>query len=237
LFASLVMMPLFLQTLVGYTSQVAGLAISPAGLMLLIEMPIIGQLTTKIQARYLIAFGWYCLAIAMYYSTKRIDLQISFSAAVWLRVAQIVGIGFLFVPISLAAYTGIPAEKNNAVAGMINFMRNIGSSVGTSMVTTLLARRSQFHQDVLVGYARPDNPNFQNALDGLTQTLTHSGVGLTEARGQALARIYQAVQAQASSLAYIDTFMVLAVASTIMVFLAFTLKRNDPSSRGEVHME
>ena len=237
LFASLVMMPLFLQTLVGYTSQVAGLAISPAGLMLLIEMPIIGQLTTKIQARYLIAFGWSCLAIAMYYSTKRIDLQISFSAAVWLRVAQIVGIGFLFVPISLAAYTGIPAEKNNAVAGMINFMRNIGSSVGTSMVTTLLARRSQFHQEVLVGYARPDNPNFQNALDGLTQTLTHSGVGLTEARGQALARIYQAVQAQASSLAYIDTFMVLAVASTIMVFLAFTLKRNDPSSRGEVHME
>jgi len=237
LFASLVMMPLFLQTLVGYTSQVAGLAISPAGLMLLIEMPIIGQLTTKIQARYLIAFGWSCLAIAMYYSTKRIDLQISFSAAVWLRVAQIVGIGFLFVPISLAAYTGIPAEKNNAVAGMINFMRNIGSSVGTSMVTTLLARRSQFHQEVLVGYARPDNPNFQNALNGLTQQLAHFGLGSTEARGQALARIYEAVQAQASSLAYIDTFMVLAVASAIMVFLAFTLKRNDPSSRGEVHVE
>ena len=237
LFASLVMMPQYLQTLVGYTSMLAGLVLSGGGLLVLFEMPLVGFLTGKIQARYLIAFGWSCLAIAMYYSTKRIDLQISFSAAVWLRVAQIVGIGFLFVPISLAAYTGIPAEKNNAVAGMINFMRNIGSSVGTSMVTTLLARRSQFHQEVLVGYARPDNPNFQNALNGLTQQLAHFGLGSTEARGQALARIYEAVQAQASSLAYIDTFMVLAVASAIMVFLAFTLKRNDPSSRGEVHVE
>ena len=237
LFASLVMMPLFLQTLLGYTAQVAGLAISAGGVMLLIEMPIMGQLTTKIQARHLIAFGWFSLAIAMYYSTKRIDLQISFSAALWLRVAQVVGLGFLFVPISLAAYVGMPSEKNNAVSGMINFMRNIGSSVGTSMVTTLLARRAQFHQEILAGYTRPDNPNFQNALNGLTQQLAHSGLGATEARGQALARIYLAVQAQASGLAYIDTFMVLAVGSAIMLFLALTLKKNDPGAGGQVHAE
>ena len=78
LFSSLVLMPLFLQTLMGYTAQVAGLAISAGGLCLLIEMPIMGTLTTKIQARHLIAFGWLCLALAMFYSTKQIDLQIEF---------------------------------------------------------------------------------------------------------------------------------------------------------------
>ena len=236
-FASLVMMPLFLQTLLGYTAQTSGLAISPGGLMLLILMPIIGQLTGKIQARYLIAFGWLCLAATMYYSTKRIDLQISFTAAMWLRVAQVVGLPFLFVPITLAAYIGVPPEKNNAVAGLVNFMRNIGSSVGTSMVTTLLARRAQLHQLRLVEYARPDNPNFQNALTGLSQLGVHSGLSAPDARALALASIYQQVQLQANSLAYIDTFMVLAVLSAIMVFVAFTLRKNDPGAGGAPRLE
>src|ERR1700726_2510694 len=232
LFSSLVLMPQFLQTLLGYTSQLAGLALSAGGVVLLIEMPIMGQLTTKIQARYLIAFGWLALAIAMFYSTKRIDLQISFSAAVWLRVIQVIGLGFLFVPITLAAYVGISPEKNNAVAGIVNFMRNMGSSVGTSLVTTLIARRAQFHQATLVQYARPDNPNFQNSVNGLAQRLANSGLGAHEARVQAVARIYRGLQAQAASLAYIDTFMVLCVMAAIMFCVAFVLKKNDPGAGG-----
>ena len=237
LFSSLVIMPLFLQTLVGYTAQVAGLAISAGGLMLLLEMPIIGQLTTKVHARYLIAFGWFALSAAMYYSTKRIDLQISFNAALWLRVIQVIGLGFLFVPISLVAYVGIAPEKNNAVAGIINFMRNIGSSVGTSLVTTLLARRSQFHQEILVGYARPDNSNFRNALGGLTNYAARSGLSPHDAQAQALARLYQGIQVQAASLAYIDTFMVLAVGAGVMVLVSALLKKNDLSGAGAVHAE
>jgi MFS transporter, DHA2 family, multidrug resistance protein len=232
LFSSLVLMPQFLQTLVGYTSQLAGLALSAGGFVLLLEMPIMGQLTTKIQARYLIAFGWLALSIAMFYSTKRIDLQISFSAATWLRIAQVIGLGFLFVPITLVAYIGIMPEKNNAVAGIVNFMRNMGSSVGTSLVTTLIARRSQFHQERLVQNARVDNPNFVNAANGLAQHLANSGVGTHEAQVTAYARIYQSLQAQAASLAYIDTFMVLAVGAAIMFFLAFVLKKNDPGAGG-----
>ena len=227
LFSSLVMMPLFLQTLLGYTAQVAGLAISFGGLALLLEQPIIGQLTTKIHARYLIAFGWTCLSIAMFYSTKRIDLQVSFTAAMWLRVAQVIGLGFLFVPINLVAYVGVSPERNNSVAGIVNFMRNMGSSVGTSLVTTSLARRSQFHQNILGGYARADNPNFQNALNGLAAHLAQGGTGAHEAKAQALGRIYQAVQAQAASLAYVDTFMILAVGAACMIPLSFVLKRNE----------
>jgi MFS transporter, DHA2 family, multidrug resistance protein len=226
LFSSLVLMPQFLQTLVGYTSQLAGLALSAGGLVLLIEMPIMGQLTTKIQARYLIAFGWLSLSIAMFYSTQRIDLLISFSAATWLRIAQVIGLGFLFVPITLVAYIGIAPEKNNSVAGIVNFMRNMGSSVGTSMVTTLIARRSQFHQARLVQNARVDNPNFANAASGLSHQLATAGVGRHEAQITAYAQIYQALQNQAASLAYIDTFMVLCVGAGIMFCLAFLLKKN-----------
>jgi DHA2 family multidrug resistance protein len=234
LFSSLVLMPQFLQTLVGYTSELAGLALSAGGVVLLIEMPIMGQLTTKIQARYLIAFGWLSLAMAMFYSTKRIDLQISFSAAVWLRIIQVIGLGFLFVPITLVAYIGISPEKNNAVAGIVNFMRNMGSSVGTSLVTTLIARRAQFHQEILIDHTRADNPNFQNAVNGLSQRFAHSGLATQEAHMQAYARLYQGTQAQAASMAYIDTFMVLAVGAAIMFFLALVLKKNDPGGGGEV---
>jgi DHA2 family multidrug resistance protein len=233
LFSSLVLMPQFLQTLIGYTAEIAGFALSAGGLILLFEMPIVGKLTTMVQARRLIAFGWLAMAIAMYYSTKRIDLQISFAAATWLRVFQVVGIGFLFVPITLAAYVGIPAEKNNAVSGLVNFMRNMGSSVGTSMVTTMIARRSQFHQEILGGYVRQGNFNLQNTTSGLSQHVTISGTAAPDALRRSYALIYQQVQAQATTLAYVDTFMVLAVMAGIMFFLSFLLKKNEPGAGGE----
>jgi DHA2 family multidrug resistance protein len=228
LFSALVLMPQFLQTLLGYTSELAGLALSAGGLVLLFEMPIMGQLTTKVQARYLIAFGWFALSIAMFFSTRRIDLQLSFHAAVWLRIAQVIGLGFLFVPITLVAYVGIPPEKNNAVAGIANFMRNMGSSVGTSLVTTMIARRSQFHQARLVQNARVDNPNFVKAANALSGHLASAGLGSYRGQQQAYARIYRSLQDQAASLAYIDTFKVLAVGAVIMFLLAFVLKKNDP---------
>lgn len=227
LFSSLVLMPQFLQTLLGYTSELAGLALSAGGLILLFEMPVIGQLTRKIHARRLIAFGWLALSIAMFYSTLRIDLQLSFSAATWLRIAQVIGLGFLFVPINLAAYVGIPPEKNNAVAGIVNFMRNMGSSVGTSLVTTVLARRSQFHQLRLVENARVDNPNFANVVQGLTQHFTTAGLSRHEASATAFASIYRSLQVQSATMAYIDTFMVLAVFAAVMFFVSFFLKKND----------
>ena len=232
LFSSLVLMPQFLQTLLGYTSELAGLALSAGGLVLLIETPITGQLTTKVQARRLIAFGWVALSVAMFYSTMRIDLQMSFRAAVWLRVAQVVGLGFLFVPITLVAYVGIAPEKNNSVAGIANFMRNMGSSVGTSLVTTLIARRSQVHQLRLVEKARIDNPNFQYATQALSRHFASGGLGQREAIATAYARIYQSVQAQAGTMAYIDTFKVLSIAAGIMFLLSFMLKRNDPAGGG-----
>lgn len=234
LFSTLVMIPEFLQTLMGYTAELAGLVLSASGFVLLLMMPIVGRLTARIQARYLIAAGWLALAVGLFYSAFRTDLLISFRFAMWLRVAQVIGIGFLFVPITMAGYIGVPTEKGNSVSGLVNFMRNIGSSIGTSIVTTMLARRTQFHQQVLVAHATPDSATFRNALHALTARIMQLGFSSSDARQQALARLYRLVDRQAHTLAYIDTFWVLAVLSAIMFVLAFFLKKNDPKASGDV---
>jgi len=234
LFSSLVMMPLFLQTLLGYTAESAGLVLSGGSLMLLFLMPLAGALAGKVQARYLIAFGWLALCFGMYYSTLRLDLEISFRSASLLRLVQVFGLAFLFVPINLSSYVGVPLEKNGSVAGLVNFMRNIGSSIGTSMVTTLLARRSQRHQTYLVAHTTAARPVFERAQQALTAHLAISGLNISRAADQAYARLYRAVTGQAMTLAYIDIFWVLAIGAGIMFLLSFALRRNVPGAGGEV---
>lgn len=233
-FASTVLMPQFLQNQLGYTAQKAGVVMSAAAVVLLMELPLVGQLTTRIQARHLIGFGWLALTGTMFLSTKVIDLELSFPAATWLRILQYIPLGFIFIPASTAAYTGIAAEKNNAVAGLVNFMRNIGSSVGTSVVTTLLARRAQLHQGRLVERASPLNSNFQNSMNGVARQLMHSGMNFVDAQRHALARFYAGLQAQSTTLAYIDTYFVISVAAGIMFLLSFTLRGNNPRAAPKV---
>src|SRR5437868_5226440 len=170
-FATTVLVPQFLQTLMGYTAQKAGMVLSVGALFLLVEMPIVGRLVTVFQTRYLVAFGWVLLAGTMYLSTQQLDLAVSFQSVAWLRVLQFVPIPFIFIPTTTAVYIGVPAEKNNTVAGLVNFMRNIGSGVGTSIVTTLIARQSQFHQVHLVSRLAADNPSFQAQLNDMVQRL------------------------------------------------------------------
>jgi DHA2 family multidrug resistance protein len=235
-FASTVLMPQYLQTLMGYTAETAGIVMSAAAVVLLFELPIVGQLTTRIQGRYLIAFGWVALCMGMYYSTKRIDLLISMSSATRLRIFQYVPLGFIFIPATTAAYIGIAPEKNNAVAGLVNFMRNIGSSVGTSLVTTIIARRSQYHQDVLAANGSIVSHNFQNAIQGTAQQLARGGLSAFGAQQQATARLYAELKLQAATLAYIDTYWVLAVAAMIMFGLSFLLQKNRPGGGGSLPM-
>ncbi len=197
-------------------------------------MPLVGALTSKIQARYIIAFGWLMLSLAMYYTTQHLDLDISFRSASILRIIQVFGLGFLFVPINLASYVGMPTEKSNSIAGMVNFMRNIGSSIGTSMVTTLIARREQFHQVYLATHTTVGKPNFTLAVRALAVRLAASGLDITRATEQAYGRIYGELIGQATTLAYIDTFWVLAIGAAIMFVVSFALRKNEPGGGGEV---
>jgi DHA2 family multidrug resistance protein len=232
LFSSTVLMPQFLQTLMGYSAEAAGMVLSVAALLLLCVLPIIGRLTARFQARHLLAFGWITLAVGMYISCRRLDLLISFRAATWLRVLQYLPVGFLFVPLTLAGYVGLPKEKTNAAAGLMNFMRNMGQSVGTSAVTTLLARRSQYHQSVLAEYT--NSGRFNTAVQNLAMRLTHVGLSMHAAQQQALVRLYAMVQAQAAAMSYIDVYWLLAVACVVMFLASFLLKRNELGQQGSV---
>jgi DHA2 family multidrug resistance protein len=223
-FSSLVMMPLFLQSLLGYDARTAGLVLSMGGLATLVGLPIVGTLTSKVQARYLIAIGWFAIAVSMGLTAMRINLGLSYEEARWLRIVQSVGLGFLFIPINLVGYIGIHPEKSGSVSGILNFMRNIGSSVGTSIVSTLLYRRATFHQVHLVGRANAFNARFREAAASLSSLLGSD-------RGGYLA-IYRSVLSEAQTLAYVDTFWLLAFAAALMLALTFLLKKNDLDAAG-----
>ena len=149
-----------------------------------------------------------------------------------MRIWQYLPVGFLFVPLTMAAYVGLPESKSNAAAGLINFTRNIGQSVGTSAVTTLLARRSQYHQSVLAEYTRSNR--FDVAVAGLTSRLTHVSLNMHSAQQQVLARMYSVVTAQAQALSYVDIYWLLAVTSALMFVLCFLLAKNEPGKGGQV---
>jgi MFS transporter, DHA2 family, multidrug resistance protein len=234
LFSSTVLLPQFLQTLMGYTAEAAGMVLSAAAILLLFVLPVVGRLLARYQARYLLAFGWITLAFGMYVSCKHVDLLISFRAATWMRILQYLPVGFLFVPLTAAGYVGLPKEKSNAAAGLMNFMRNIGQSAGTSAVTTLIARRTQYHQSVLAEYTR--SLRFDAAVAGLANRLTHMGLGQHFAQQQSLARMYSMLLAQAQAISYVEVYWLLATVSLLMFFLSFLLAKNEPGASGEVPM-
>jgi MFS transporter, DHA2 family, multidrug resistance protein len=227
-FATTVLVPQFLQANLGYTAESAGMVLSAAGFVLLGALPFIGMLAGRFQGRYLIATGWLLLTFSMWLSTRRIDLLISFNSATLLRIAQYAPLGLVFIPTTAAAYYGMPKDKSNAVAGLVNFMRNIGASVGTSVVTTVLARRNQFHQERLGSNLTSDNLVFRSAVNGIAKQLQQSGMSGHDAMGGAYGRIYQNLQVQASTLSYIDTFWLLTIAAGTMFCMTFVLKGNDP---------
>jgi MFS transporter, DHA2 family, multidrug resistance protein len=234
LFSSTVLLPQFLQTLMGYTAEAAGMVLSGAAILLLFVLPLVGRLLGRFQARYLLAFGWITLALGMYISRTRLDLLISFRAAMWIRIVGYLPVGFLFVPLTAVGYVGLPKEKSNAAAGLMNFMRNIGQSVGTSAVTTLIARRSQYHQSVLAEYTR--SPRFDAAVAGLATRLTHVGLSARYAHRQALARMYAMLLGQAQAISYVEVYWLLAIVSVLMFFLSFLLAQNEPGAGGQVSM-
>ena len=228
-FSSTILMPQFLQTLMGYTAEKAGLVVSLGAALLLVELPIVGILTTKIPAKYLMAFGWLMLSGGLYFSVKLVSLDISFGTAAFIMIMQYLPLAFLFIPATTAAYIGVPQNKSDSVAGLINFARNIGSSVGTSIAQTILVRKAQFHQERLSSHTALGDGNFQSALNGLSSSLQmKSGVGHADAQAGALAQFYRNLQGQASVLSYMDAYLLMCLAAGAMFLLSFVLRRNDP---------
>ena len=229
-FSATVLMPQFLQLLMGYTAQQAGLVVSAGAGMMMITMPIVGILTSKVPAKYLIAVGWIASSAGLFYTTRLLSLNVSFGTAAIIMVMQFAPLGFIFVPAITVSYFGVPQDKTDAVSGLTNFVRNIGMSVGASVVTTILSRRQQFHIARLADRLSTGSP----ALTTTYQALATHGAGGAGAQATGLALVYKGLMGQAAALSYIDTYVALGSAAAAMFFLSFLLKRNDPKHT-EVH--
>ena len=153
---------------------------------------------SRVDARYLIGFGFVMLSGSLFYMTSHLYEGIDFRTAVQLRIIQSIGLPFLFIPINTLVYAGVPPEKNNAVSGIVNLSRNMGGDIGIAFVTTLIARRQQFHQDVLVARASNYDPTFTARIAGLARTFERAGASTVEASKKAMALIYFQVQHQAA---------------------------------------
>lgn len=222
-----VLIPSFLQAFMGYTAYLAGLALSPGALVVILLLPVVGRLGTILDGRVLIATGFLITSLAMIHITG-IDARIDFKTAITYRIFQAFGTSFLFIPINTMAYVGVAREKGGQVSGTVNLFRNIGGSVGISMFETLVARRSQYNQHYLVwntnGYMQP----FDASVNALRQHMFLRGMDPTHALRQSYALIYQNVITQASVLAYIDAAWIVAVLCMIMVPATFLLRRSRP---------
>jgi DHA2 family multidrug resistance protein len=223
LFGTTLLLPQMMQELFGYTAQEAGMVLSPGGVAVILLLPAVGILISKMDARYMIAFGFAVTSIGLFHFSS-LTLDISFSQAMWSRVLQASGIAFLFIPIQTVSYIGMPREKSNSISGISNLARNIGGSVGISFVTTFLARRAQYHQSFLTEHMGPSNSVFRGALTGTTNTLLHHGATASSATQQAYGMLYNTVGRQANFLAYMDTFWILGVGAAILVPCVFLMK-------------
>ena len=140
------------------------------------------------------------------------------------------------MPINVAAFATIPREKLGYATGLMNLFRNVGGSAGIAMITTMMARRSQFHQGTLVGHLTPLDAGYGDMLHGTASTLVAQGASAADAAGQAQALVYGLVQRQALMMAVTDTFFVLSLIFVAMVPLALLIKRSAPPA-GPVHMD
>ncbi len=216
LLATSVVLPLYVQTILGYTALDAGLILSPGGLAVMLMMPVVGRLVTHVDGRWLIAIGLVLSGLSTLYMAN-FDTATGYATIMWTRVFQNAGMAFLFIPINTAAFTDIPATKSTNATAIINMSRNIGASIGISLVTAIFVRRAQYHQDLLAGHVTPYNPALQAYLAVIHGALHQPVNGLVVLGGQAAGLLYRTVVHQADMLAYIDVFRAMGI-----LFLAIT---------------
>jgi DHA2 family multidrug resistance protein len=230
--ANTVLQPQFMQQLLGWNATIAGMALTAGGLILLVVMPIAGYATGKVAARWLAMTGFTLFVLTFRYAANVTTLDMTFSAASWLRVIQMMPIPFCFISITTAAYVGMPKEQSNHVAGLINFVRNIGGSILIAITNAQVTSRATWHQQLLQNNMNSANSAFQQQTQALTG-IFGGYFGVPNGGGMALANIYNQLNRQAQMQAYQDVYMQLSWMSVGLVALAFLLSKNKPGAGTE----
>jgi DHA2 family multidrug resistance protein len=226
LYGSIMLLPLFLQTLMGYDATTAGWALAYGGIGSLMIMPVVGRLTTVVDSRVLIFVGLCINAYAVYLMSLYTP-QIDYVTAWWPRFIQGFGLGTTFVSLTTLTMSRISQEKMGNATGIFNLMRNLGGSFGIATATTLLARRGQFHQSRLVEHLTPFSLPFNEWRQRMSDILPDLGSNwhLWKAP-QALAGLYQEVQRQAQTLAFCDDYWFFTIVFLLLLPLVFLMRRS-----------
>ncbi len=223
LYASLMLLPIFLQTLLGYPALQSGLALSPRGIGSLVTMPIVGQLTNRYDPRKLIFVGIVVGGWTMF-SLSHLNLNAGYWDIFWPQIIQGVAMAFLFIPLMAVSMSAISKEKMGNATSIYNLMRNIGGSFGIATMTTFLARRSQVHQNQMVSHISAFDHTTQLTMRGMTAWFQMHGSNSVEASRKALGAMYGMVQQQAMMLSFVEAFWVMGVIFLGMVPLLLLLR-------------
>jgi DHA2 family multidrug resistance protein len=209
LYGSLVLLPLFMQELLGWTSMTAGIWTSPRGIGTALCMPLVGYLLGKVRdGRWMLVLGFVVASVA-FFGYSRMDLQSGTWDIFWYQINQGAGLAFIFVPMTTLAMDPIPRAEMGYATSLYSVVRNVGSSMGISFVTTWIARRSQFHQSILVAHVTPASPQAQQFLAQAREFFLHSGSDRTTAARQAPVLLYGLIQRQASLLSFVEVFRIM----------------------------
>jgi DHA2 family multidrug resistance protein len=224
IFGSTQFIPQLLQEVMGYTATDAGRALTMGGLATLLVMPVAGLLSGKVDSRLLIGFAFTVQGLALWNMTH-LNTQMSFDDAALARMYQSVGLPFLFVPVTNAAYVGLKPQDSNQASALMNVSRNLGGTFGISLVQTLLAHQQQVHQAQLGERLNGLNPYYAAAIQRITHVLVQSGMSQVDASRAAAAEVYRSLQQQVGMLSYIDAFHVLMLAVFAALPLIFLMQK------------
>lgn len=220
LYTSAVLLPQFAQSVIGYTATLAGLLLAPGGLVVILLIPPVGRLMQHVQVRYVIATGFAVMAGALLYSSRLVP-DVDFTTLVTMRCAQSAALGFLFVPISVIAYTSLPKEQNADAAALYTMFRNVAGSIGISLSTALVTERTQIHQAYLSVWLHPLNAAYNATIEQSERTLTTLGWAPLTAHDGAIGLAYSGLRHQAQILAYSDAFLFCAALAAIVIPVTF----------------
>ncbi len=225
LFGSIVLLPIYLQTLMGYTSTLAGMVLGPGGIATLIAMPVAGRLVTRINPKAILGFGIIVSAYSTYLMSH-FTLSADFGTIIWPRVVLGIGMGFLFIPLTTLTMSGIRKEDMGNATAIYNLLRNLGGSFGVAFITTMIARRAQFHQNHLVERLTPFDTGYQMASSQTSQFLQYSGLEASTSQHAGLGSLYGQLLKHASMLSFNDVFHLLSVLMICTFPLLLLIKRN-----------
>jgi DHA2 family multidrug resistance protein len=227
LYGTTILIPQLVQTLLGYTAELAGLVLSPAGLMMMCMMPVVGFLVGRVDPRKLIGYGFVMLTVSLV-TMHTMDLSVSYGRLVFLRCFQASGLAFLFIPINTIAYIGVKQSENNDVSGLTNLARNIGGSCGTAFMATMLTRRTAAHESNMTRNLTSGSQAFMNQVAQLKEMFGghSSGNPLTGTGSHAAqAYIYNQLHRQAAMLSYLDIIQYMSIFCACMIPLLFFIPR------------